>query len=523
MTHHAQHEPAVGAPSGEEVAAASVYRLCCTIAVALAVAGLVGWIGAILDIHGVAAAGLLLFPAVGLIWSAVLFRFHLRDVAPVLVLWAGFTTVTCGLVLLTDPFPFPRPDGPYVYKQDSVSVSLQRWAGQLPPDNLLPTAVAVALVDDVDFRQTRPFMPGQEVTNRPIGAALVISAVLRVGDDPLVDVPVGAFTYVGTDWPDITTHITPTRERVGLLLGVLMNSLLLIPLYGHALLLIGRARWAIVGTLASICTPLVVTQTVFTWPKAASGFFLLAAALGPQVSWQGRKLSTDSVLQWVPTGVLLGLAWWMHPMGGLLIPAVLIWIGKSEWLATLKQWVAILGGVAITIAPWFLWKTLLDIPSDLFSQNQASDNFIDAVQIRLANLLATGQTSFVTPTNRLEMIHAGLVTTVWACGGATFAVFALLLSVDVRRSSDSAILRRWISVLRFGIVSLVLVVGVLGVSQVVVYNGLVAVLPVLCLVAVGIAVRLTSTRSTIAMLSIAMGLPFTVQLLWTFQFLGNPP
>ena len=500
-------------------------------ATAVLCTGLTGWVGAVTDVHGVGAA-LLLGPATAAVATMVYRnRQSIRAAAPAVALWLVFSAIAIGFVLAVRPSTFPRPDGAYVYKADSLSVSLQRWAGDLPPDNLLPTAVASLLVDDVDFRKERPVMPGQEVTNRPVGAALVISAILRLGDDPLVGVPVGRFDYVGTNWPDVTSHISGTRQRVGLAVGVTLNGLIALPIVGLASLLIPRRRFVLPTAGAVLASPLLITQTIFTWPKAASGFFLLTVVLSAFVQRERRveaaATSTASarpaglVAHNAGNGLLIGLAWWMHPTGLVLAPALCVFL-LGEWRHR-QRWTGFpitCAAVGLTIAPWIAWTKFVAIPSNLLEQNQAAMGLFGALRIRVANLLTTTRMPNVGPDISAEGINRDLVTTIWGAGGLllVLAVLTVIQPVDNARATHG---KRWRDCLLFAALGTGLIAATFGVPQVIVLHGMVVVLPLAVLSSVG-AASTRLTRRALAGWGVAgFVVPLLVHVVWTFQFLDS--
>jgi hypothetical protein len=508
-----------GRARGDDPVARSALRICTAAGVVVAVTMTLGWIGAVTDAHGSVAA-LLLLPALGLAGCTVWFlRRDLIEAWPIAAMAAGVAAFGLLFLVMLDPAPFPTPDGPYVYKDPTLAVEVQRWSGDLPPDNLLPTAVAAFLVDDVDFRRHRPIMPGQEVTNRTVGAPLLISAVMRLGDDPFPKDSVGRFDYVGSSWPDVRTHLTSARERLGLSIGIMLNALIVLPIGGLAHVAIRNRKLALLTTGVLVASPLLVVQTFFTWPKAATAFGVLTALLAVVAADRpSGDLRGDMAI-----GFFCALAGWMHPMGFLFVPAVIA-VGMVRGPLRPVAPVARSAGIrvltiGVLLAPWFIWKWwLIRIPSDLLQQNNSGSGLLGQVGVRARNAAALYDTGLFDAFAATDLAQSWRMLTTTAWGAAGSLVILVPFCFLPGPSAEDQTTRRLL-VLFAGLGALA-VTGVFGIPQPLAVHGFIAVIPVAVIAAVGSATAFWSER-TVAFLLLASAVPAWVLMArWTVPMIG---
>src|SRR6202044_1630581 len=101
---------------------------------------------------------------------------------------------------------------PYVSKEWTRGVKIQFMTGSLPLDNVLPFEVSEYFLRGISFQDNHPIMPGQEVTNRPVLAAAVVTPFLAAIAPPdSTENTLPTFSYVGTQWPDFRVLVKDDR------------------------------------------------------------------------------------------------------------------------------------------------------------------------------------------------------------------------------------------------------------------------------------------------------------------------
>jgi hypothetical protein len=114
-----------------------------------------------------------------------------------------------------------------------------------------------------------------------------------------------------------------------------------------------------------VISPLVVMNTVFIWPKLLATYFVLLAI--------ADVVSRRSVWR---IGCWGALAYYSHPVGGLMLPAVAIllarqafgdapWRDRNAWKRAVFSAGSLTAMVFVLLAPWFAFKLHLGHP-DLF-------------------------------------------------------------------------------------------------------------------------------------------------------------
>jgi hypothetical protein len=274
------------------------------------------------------------------------------------------TIIALGIGLLPVSMPDPLVDGPYVFKTHNLHVRIQHITGDLPADNVLPHVVSEFFLRHISFKDERPILPGQEVSNRPV---LMSLAVLPFRD--MLAPPerqhgrLGRFTYVGSSWPDVEPLADDADFLQFLCVAVVLNALLML---GAALMMdhfsiAPRLRGLTIGAL--LLSPYFISQILFTWPKALAGFFLLLALHSLLTKKDPRE-----------TAVWTACAYWSHPYAAVFAISFAIYFYTSQKSTLIKEKVRAAGLFSFTwsaiILPWFLWtRVYLRIPSDLVTQN----------------------------------------------------------------------------------------------------------------------------------------------------------
>lgn len=301
-----------------------------------------------------------------------------------LALWG--VAVVAGLAFSYVPATVPQVmiDGPYVFKRDTEFVRIQALAGDYPPDNIIPFVAAEYMVRGIDFRQERPLLPGQEISNRPVLMSLAtVPFRLAVRDAQPWEGPVPKFEYLGTQWPDAGIFMQDERVfRIYLALGIVLNATLVVGAFVLAEAL-GLTGGALLLGLLMVSSPYFLLHTVFTWPKNLAGFFALLA-VAAIVQPLGSRVATAR-LQAAGTA----LAYWAHPYG--------VFFAASLWLRTAlrgrrdKDWRPLVHYTLVAIAialPWVIYTRLwLGISSDLVFQNVLTGgSLFEVFWARLFNL-----------------------------------------------------------------------------------------------------------------------------------------
>jgi hypothetical protein len=115
------------------------------------------------------------------------------------------------------------------------------------------------------------------------------------------------------------------------------------------------------ATLLYVTNPYFIGQTIYTWPKALAGFFVLLA-------WHSIRARHRPAV----VATLLGLAFHSHPYAIVFAGwAALYYLleGRREKPA-LRSFLPFLLTFAAIILPWIIWTHyVLQIPSDLVAQN----------------------------------------------------------------------------------------------------------------------------------------------------------
>jgi len=321
--------------------------------------------------------------------------------------WVSMSLICVFISNVNIKFPDKLFDGPYVIKNHNLHVKVQVITGNLPADNYIPYLVGEFLLRGISFKEERPLMPGQEISNRPILMALV-TVPFRAMLIPAIqqNEPLPKFQYVGTLWPDVGVLGEDKYFRIFLTVGIILNAMFIIPVillfkkFG-----VGR-EYVIAGVLLIIFNPYFISQTLFTWPKEMAAFFIMLATY--------TLISYGSP---IIVGLLLALSYHSHPYSivfagsfGIffllqnwktnIIEKQTVFSKKEvflEWASSLKkamfsrQVLLYSSTFILVVLPWFIWTRLvLSISSDLISQNLFSGGSLKSnIWVRFYNFYNT--------------------------------------------------------------------------------------------------------------------------------------
>ena len=303
-----------------------------------------------------------------------------------LALWSALLVLCLALLHVSVRLPEPLPDGMYVFKTATTNVRVQHLTG-LPADNYIPFAVSEFLGRGVSFEKERPIMPANEVSNRTIAMSLV-ALPFRTALGARRDHPqLGSYNYLGRTWPDVSKLYTDAAFEQFSIVGLVLNSLLLLGLLVFCSGL-APASVASVTALLYVTNPYFISQTVYTWPKAFAGFFILLA-------WNSIRNGHHASL----VAALAAFAFHCHPyavvFAGWIAIFYFVQMARGQFgPRPLFLYLLVFG---LIVAPWFVWtRWLLQIPSDLITQNFAGAGSDAAfaspmtfIWIRLRNLFYT--------------------------------------------------------------------------------------------------------------------------------------
>jgi hypothetical protein len=178
--------------------------------------------------------------------------------------------VGLGISLIPVQLPTQLVDGPYVAKHDYLGVRVQYLTGNLPTDNSLPHVVSEYLLRDISFKDERPVMPGQEVSNRPILVSLILVPIRSAFSLPSKIINgLPKFDYVGSSWPDFSVLMSDDFAYMfSLTIGITLNALIFLAIGAFAVRATFSSLLISFGVvLIMLSSPFFIFQTIFTWPK----------------------------------------------------------------------------------------------------------------------------------------------------------------------------------------------------------------------------------------------------------------
>jgi hypothetical protein len=354
-------------------------------------------------VHAIAGCAIAAFPAWRWVFVAILIAFSLFGTVYLVLrrvpeelfralslsskvslgLWLLLLLCCLALLHVEVQFPESLQDGIYIFKTHTTNVKVQYLTG-LPADNYIPFAVAEFFLRGVSFKEERPILPGNEVSNRTILMSLV-ALPFRIALGAVRDSPqLGTYNYLGQDWSNVWKLNSEDSFQQFSIVGFALNSLLLLGIFVFCSSL-GANSILPVATLLYVTNPYFIAQTIYTWPKALAGFFILLA-------WTSIRRGHSPVV----VAALLALAYHSHPYALVFAGCVgLFYLIRSfhekSQVTSVVQYLAVYG---LLLAPWIWWtRFVLQIPSDLVAQNFAGPGTEAAwaspanfVWIRLQNL-----------------------------------------------------------------------------------------------------------------------------------------
>jgi len=329
--------------------------------------------------------------------------------------WLLLLLLCLGLLHVTIQPPRPLAQGIDIFKTPTTNVRVQ-YLTSLPADNYIPFAVSEFFLRGISFQKERPILPRAEVSNRTVLMSLV-TVPFRVLLGARHDHPaLGTFHYLDQDWPDVSKlNVNGAFEQFSVV-GLVLNSLLLL---GAITFCCGWGASAVApfATLLYVTNPYFIGQTIYTWPKAFAGFFILLA-------WRSIHAGHRPAV----VAALLGLAFHAHPYvlafaGWVALLYLVRWWRQNSGLSAL--FIFLLTFIVTTL-PWIIWtRYLLQIPSDLIAQNFSGPGTETAwaspmnfVWMRVHNLFYTISSTifFVFPFDLGEILERWLVSLPGAVG-----------------------------------------------------------------------------------------------------------
>ena len=308
-----------------------------------------------------------------------------------LIAWFGVASIATMFSFLPINKPAELYDGPYVFKTWTLPVQIQSFAMDYPPDNAIPAVVTEFLANGIDFQVERPIMPGQEFANRPILASFA-SLPLRLAlgsDDPNLS-PLERFDYVGISWPNTLSIVSDHEFRIFLSTAIPLNaSLAAIATWLIMQLSIfkgGANRKLLYSTITGfvVLNPFLIFHTIFTWPKNVAAMFIITSLI---------VIKSDIPRKHLLGGILMGLAYWSHPMTMpfIFIAGIYIFfdgISKDMLQKNLLSASKYLLTTVAVIVPWILWTNVyMKMPFDLIAQNATpAGSLIEQIGVRLNNI-----------------------------------------------------------------------------------------------------------------------------------------
>ena len=308
-----------------------------------------------------------------------------RPLRVVLALWLLFLIFCVALPRINIRWPPALPDGQYVFKKHTLNVKIQYLTG-LPADNAIPHIVTEFFLRNIPFKKEHPILPNNEVSNRTILMSLVALPFRAVlGWNRGAEGELGTYGYLGKEWPAVEKLNGEKSLHQFFVIGLFLNSLMLLGL----VVLFSNFQLTEslpFAALLYITNPYLVGQTIFTWPKAMAGFFIL-------LCWNSLRRNHDS---WI-VAALAAAAYHCHPAtlamaGGIgLYYAIGYWRGKSS-LGPLLTFAAVF---LLLLLPWVIWTRLvLQLPDNLLAQNITREGApdlitapVDFVWVRFFNIV----------------------------------------------------------------------------------------------------------------------------------------
>jgi hypothetical protein len=310
-----------------------------------------------------------------------------RPLRAVFALWLLFLVFCVALPRIEVVWPTVLPDGQFIFKTHTLNVKVQYLAG-LPPDNAIPHVVTEFFLRKISFKQVHPILPNNEVSNRTILMSLValpFRAVLAWNQR--AEGELGTVQYVGQERPAVEKLNDESSLHHSFVVGLFLNSLMLLGL----VVLFSNfevAESLPVAALLYITNPYFIGQTIFIWPKAMAGFFIV-------LGWNSLRRAHPA---WI-VGALAAAAYHCHPstlafVGGVGLYYAISGLRRKTGFRPVLEYAAVF--VAL-ILPWIVWTNLvLALPGNLFAQNffgagvtDPNTSAINFVWVRFHNVVVT--------------------------------------------------------------------------------------------------------------------------------------
>lgn len=229
-----------------------------------------------------------------------------------------------------------------------------------PPDHAIPYRTATYLFHGYNGREQSDtyFNDNWSVTSRGPLAPLAIAAADRLFGEIPPDPPGNHLEA----WP-----ASGDAYYLARIVGILTNALVVLAGAALAAGLAGEAA----GTVALVwltAAPVIAINSDFLWPKLLATFFITLATL-----------EIIARRPWWRIAGLAALAYYSHPLGGLMLPPLLAFLALQAWRGPegsfsrawrLVGWVSL--GLAVALAPWFAYKFWLG-RSDAFLRYPLGD------------------------------------------------------------------------------------------------------------------------------------------------------
>jgi hypothetical protein len=329
--------------------------------------------------------------------------------------WLLLLLLCLGLLHVTIRPTRSLTEGIDIFKTPTTNVKVQ-YLTSLPTDNYIPFAVSEFFVRGISFQKERPILPGNEVSNRTVLMSLVALPFRAIVGAPCDHPQLGTFHYLDRDWPDVSKLNAKGSFEQFSVVGLVLNSLLLL---GAITFCGGWGATAVApfATLLYVTNPYFIGQTIYTWPKALAGFFILLA-------WRSIRAGHRPAV----VAALLGLAVHAHPYALAFAGWVAVFYVFQSWRrkSGVKALFAFLGAFIAILLPWVIWtRFMLQIPSDLIAQNfsgpgteTAWTSPMNFIWMRVHNLFFTvSSTSFlVYPFDLGEILERWIVSLPGAVG-----------------------------------------------------------------------------------------------------------
>jgi hypothetical protein len=329
--------------------------------------------------------------------------------------WLLLLLLCIGLLHVTIQPTRPLADGIDIFKTPTTNVNVQ-YLTSLPADNYIPFAVSEFFLRGISFQKERPILPRAEVSNRTILMSLVAVPFRAILGARYDHPELGTFHYFDHDWPDVSKLNANGSFEQFSVVGLVLNSLLLL---GAIAFCGGWGASAVApfATLLYVTNPYFIGQTIYTWPKALAGFFILLA-------WRSIHLGHRPMV----VAILLGLAFHTHPYalafaGWVALSYLVRWWRQKSGLSALCTFLLTF---MVTLLPWIIWtRYLLQIPSDLIAQNfsgpgteTAWTSPMNFIWMRVHNLFFTASSTIfvVYPFDLGEVLERWIVSLPGAVG-----------------------------------------------------------------------------------------------------------